>query len=86
MRVMVVDDHPMWRDGVARDLTEAALDRRPRPTAFFVLSSAMVEGVLDAFRRRGVVCPDDVALIVWNTRESAGQGESVWHVRGTAVP
>lgn len=22
-RVMVVDDHPMWRDGVARDLTEA---------------------------------------------------------------
>jgi DNA-binding NarL/FixJ family response regulator len=24
--VMVVDDHPMWRDGVARDLTEAGLD------------------------------------------------------------
>ncbi|MEV0330895.1 response regulator transcription factor [Micromonospora echinospora] len=23
VRVMVVDDHPMWRDGVARDLTEA---------------------------------------------------------------
>ncbi|GAA2713544.1 response regulator transcription factor [Micromonospora olivasterospora] len=23
MRVMVVDDHPMWREGVARDLTEA---------------------------------------------------------------
>ena len=23
LRVMVVDDHPMWRDGVARDLTEA---------------------------------------------------------------
>jgi DNA-binding NarL/FixJ family response regulator len=23
IRVMVVDDHPMWRDGVARDLTEA---------------------------------------------------------------
>ncbi|BAJ27982.1 putative two-component system response regulator [Kitasatospora setae KM-6054] len=23
MRVMVVDDHPMWRDGVARDLAEA---------------------------------------------------------------
>jgi len=22
-RVLVVDDHPMWRDGVARDLTEA---------------------------------------------------------------
>jgi DNA-binding NarL/FixJ family response regulator len=23
---MVVDDHPMWRDGVARDLTEAGLE------------------------------------------------------------
>jgi DNA-binding NarL/FixJ family response regulator len=26
IRVMVVDDHPMWRDGVARDLTEAGFD------------------------------------------------------------
>lgn len=26
IRVMVVDDHPMWRDGVARDLTEAGYD------------------------------------------------------------
>src|SRR5680860_1460347 len=26
IKVMVVDDHPMWRDGVARDLTEAGLD------------------------------------------------------------
>ncbi|CAN5185642.1 response regulator transcription factor [soil metagenome] len=25
LTVMVVDDHPMWRDGVARDLTEAGL-------------------------------------------------------------
>ena len=25
-RVMVVDDHPMWRDGVARDLTEGGFD------------------------------------------------------------
>jgi DNA-binding NarL/FixJ family response regulator len=25
IKVMVVDDHPMWRDGVARDLTEAGL-------------------------------------------------------------
>ena len=25
LRVMVVDDHPMWRDAVARDLTEAGL-------------------------------------------------------------
>jgi DNA-binding NarL/FixJ family response regulator len=26
IRVMVVDDHPMWRDAVARDLGEAGLD------------------------------------------------------------
>ena len=26
IRVMVVDDHPMWRDGVARDLTEAGFE------------------------------------------------------------
>ncbi len=25
-RVLVVDDHPMWREGVARDLTEAGYD------------------------------------------------------------
>ncbi len=26
LTVMVVDDHPMWRDGVARDLTEAGFE------------------------------------------------------------
>jgi DNA-binding NarL/FixJ family response regulator len=26
LRVMVVDDHPMWREGVARDLAEAGLE------------------------------------------------------------
>ncbi|GAA2506968.1 DNA-binding response regulator [Winogradskya consettensis] len=26
LRVMVVDDHPMWRDGVARDLTAAGYE------------------------------------------------------------
>jgi DNA-binding NarL/FixJ family response regulator len=26
LRVMVVDDHPMWRDAVARDLTDAGYD------------------------------------------------------------
>ena len=27
IKVMVVDDHPMWRDAVARDLAEAGLRR-----------------------------------------------------------
>ncbi len=26
IKVMVVDDHPMWREGVARDLTEAGME------------------------------------------------------------
>jgi DNA-binding NarL/FixJ family response regulator len=26
VRVMVVDDHPMWRDAVARDLDEAGFE------------------------------------------------------------
>ena len=26
VRVMVVDDHPMWRDGVVRDSTEAGYE------------------------------------------------------------
>lgn len=26
IRVMIVDDHPMWREGVARDLTERGFD------------------------------------------------------------
>lgn len=26
VRVMVVDDHPMWRDAVARDLAAAGFD------------------------------------------------------------
>ncbi len=26
MRVMIVDDHPMWRDAVGRDLTEAGFE------------------------------------------------------------
>lgn len=26
IKVMVVDDHPMWREGVARDLTEAGYE------------------------------------------------------------
>ena len=26
LRVMVVDDHPMWRDAVARDLAESGFD------------------------------------------------------------
>lgn len=59
------------RRGAAVRLAEAALDRRPRVTALLVLSSAMVEGILEAFRRRGVHCPGDLGLIVYNDQRLA---------------
>jgi DNA-binding NarL/FixJ family response regulator len=49
--VMVVDDHPMWRDGVSRDLTEAG---------FRVTATA--DGVGSATRRAAAVRPDVVLM------------------------
>jgi DNA-binding NarL/FixJ family response regulator len=51
IRVMVVDDHPMWRDAVARDLTEAGYD---------VVASA-ADGA-QALRVTGAARPDVVVL------------------------
>jgi DNA-binding NarL/FixJ family response regulator len=48
---MVVDDHPMWRDAVARDLTEAGFD----------VVAAIGEGA-QALRAAGAVRPDVVVL------------------------
>lgn len=51
MRVMIVDDHPMWRDAVGRDLTEAG----------FEVVATVGEGV-QALRIAGSVRPDVVVL------------------------
>ena len=48
---MVVDDHPIWRDAVARDLAE---------DGFTV--SATADGVAAARRRAAVVQPDVVVM------------------------
>lgn len=48
---MVVDDHPMWRDGVARDLTEAG----------YAVVAAVGEGS-QAIRVAAAVRPDVVVL------------------------
>jgi DNA-binding NarL/FixJ family response regulator len=50
-RVMVVDDHPMWREGVARDLTEGGFD---------VVATAG-DGA-EAVRRAAAARPDVVVL------------------------
>ena len=51
VRVMIVDDHPMWREAVARDLTEAGFD----------VVAAPGEGA-QALRAAGAVRPDVVVL------------------------
>jgi DNA-binding NarL/FixJ family response regulator len=48
---MVVDDHPMWRDGVARDLTDAG----------YLVTAAIGEGV-QALRVARAAAPDVVVL------------------------
>jgi DNA-binding NarL/FixJ family response regulator len=58
--VMVVDDHPIWRDAVARDL---AAD------GFSVVATA--DGVASAVRRAAVVKPD---VVVMDMRLSDGDG------------
>jgi DNA-binding NarL/FixJ family response regulator len=59
-RVMVVDDHPIWRDAVARDLAE---------DGFEVVATA--DGVASARRRAAVVTPD---VVVMDMRLSDGTG------------
>src|SRR6516225_7270839 len=49
--VMVVDDHPIWRDAVARDLAD---------DGFNVVATA--DGVASARRRAAVVKPDVVVM------------------------
>ncbi|MCW2511748.1 MAG: Two-component system response regulator [Mycobacterium sp.] len=58
--VMVVDDHPIWRDAVARDLVEEG---------FTVVATA--DGVASAARRAAVVKPD---VVVMDMRLSDGSG------------
>ncbi len=51
VRVMVVDDHPLWRDAVARDLTEAGYE-----------VTAVVGTGAQAVRVAGAARPDVVVL------------------------
>jgi DNA-binding NarL/FixJ family response regulator len=51
IRVMVVDDHPMWRDAVARDLTEAG----------YAVVATAADGA-QALRVTGAARPDVVVL------------------------
>lgn len=58
--VMVVDDHPIWRDAVARDLADGGFD---------VVATA--DGVASAKRRAAVVQP---AVVLMDMRLGDGDG------------
>lgn len=58
--VMVVDDHPMWRDGVSRDLTEAGFQ-----------VAATADGVGAATRRAAAVRP---AVVLMDMQLPDGNG------------
>ena len=58
--VMVVDDHPIWRDAVARDLAD---------DGFNVVATA--DGVASARRRAAVVQPN---VVVMDMRLPDGDG------------
>lgn len=51
---MVVDDHPIWRDAVARDLADEGFD---------VVATA--DGVAAARRRAALTLPDVVVMDMW---------------------
>ncbi|RPA58508.1 DNA-binding response regulator [Gordonia oryzae] len=65
VRVMVVDDHPMWRDGVARDLTDEG---------FEVVATA--DGVRAATARAAAVQPDVVLMDMQMPDGSGAQATS----------
>ena len=60
VRVMVVDDHPMWREGVARDLADEGFD---------VVATA--DAVASAAARSAAVGPD-VVLMDMNLPDGTG--------------
>ena len=49
--------------GSGLEQTLRLLEATPRPTAIFCFSDEMAMGALDAFRRRGLRCPEDISLV-----------------------
>ena len=73
VRVMVVDDHPMWRDAVDRDLTDAG---------FEVVATA---GDVDDAVRRATATRPDVVLLDLNLPSGSGVSVLTRLPEGTRV-
>ena len=91
-RVMIVDDHPMWREGVARDLTERGYDvcatTSDTTSAVNIAKAARPEVVLmdlqlgagsgvDATRDITAALPDTRVLVLSASGEHANVLEAV---------
>ena len=73
VRIMVVDDHPMWRDAVDRDLTDAG---------FEVVATA---GDVDDAVRRATATRPDVVLLDLNLPSGSGVSVPTRLPEGTRV-
>ena len=71
IRVMVVDDHPMWRDAVARDLTEAGYDGRTPVT--LVAAGSADPGAIDDVQRQAAMLAAHLDVEVSAAFVSAGE-------------
>ncbi len=59
------------------------LDAKKRPTAMYVASAGMVEGVVAELGSRGLECPGDVSVVAWSQAggyESGGGVREISHV------
>lgn len=92
IRVMVVDDHPIWREGVARDLTERGLDvvatAPDAPAAVRIATAVRPDVVLmdlnlgptsgvDAIAEIGKTSPDSRVLVLSASGEHSDVLEAV---------
>ena len=92
IRVMVVDDHPIWREGVARDLAERGLDvvatapdapaavriaTAVRPDVILMDLNLGVTSGVDAIAAIGQQSPDSRVLVLSASGEHADVLEAV---------
>lgn len=67
---LVVDAIDVGVEGGHR-ATKTLLERNRRPTALIVMNNLLVIGALNALKEKGLMIPDDVALIGWDDFDAA---------------
>ena len=67
---LVIDAIDVGVEGGYR-ATKTLLERNRRPTALIVMNNLLVIGALNALKEKGLMIPDDVALIGWDDFDAA---------------